>query len=103
MLVPTRIVGASAGCRRRRLLRVLGTAVVARVLERRFLVGVRRAFEISARRAVLARILGRAKLADGAAEFITVEMRVAAVEERCEGAIVEGQQRRERAFGRAIP
>ena len=50
----------------------------------------------------MARILGRAKLADAAADFIAVEMRVAAVKERCKGAVVEAQQRRERAFGRAI-
>src|SRR5256886_12050322 len=102
MLVPARIVRATAGCRRRRLRRIVGTAIVARVLQRRFLVRVRGASEISARRAVLARLLWRAKFADAAADFIAVEMRVAAVKERCKGAVVEAQQRRERAFGRAI-
>src|SRR5438045_3553943 len=102
MLVPARIVRATAGCRRRRLRRILGAAVVVRVLQRRFLVRVRGASEISTRRAVSARILGRAKLTDAAAEFIAVEMRITAVKERCKGAVVEAQQRRERAFGRAI-
>src|SRR6202521_4564281 len=102
MLVPARIVRVSAGCRHRHLLRIFGAAVVARVLQRRFLVGVCGAFEISARRAVLARILRRSKRAGAAADFSAVEMPVAAVKERCKGAVVEAQQRREGTFGRAI-
>src|SRR5207253_6827447 len=59
---------------------ILGTAVVARLLERGFLYRIRRALQVPACRPVRARVLRRAELADAAAEFVGVEMSVTAVD-----------------------
>ena len=78
---------------------ILGTAVVARLLERGFLYRIRRALQVPACRPVRARVLRRAELADAAAEFVGVEMSVTAVDERRERAVGEGQKRGVRALG----
>src|SRR5204862_7496714 len=76
-------------------------AVVACILEIRFLGRRGDLSQSSARRTVCARVLGHAQLTDPAAEFIPVETRVAAIGERRKGAAAEGEERRIRPFGRS--
>ena len=73
-----------------------GAAVIAGILEGDFI--LRRAEAMPAACVWLLRL---AHLADPALEFIGIEMAVAAVGERGEGAVFERQQRRIGAFGRA--
>ena len=83
--------------RGRRTLRLIaGTAVITGVFEIGFGGGIVEALQ----RTGSLRPLLLAHLADPALEFIRIEMAIAVVGERGESAVLEGQQRREGAFGR---
>src|SRR5437867_7536186 len=79
---------------------IITAGIVSRLLERGFFGRARRASQIPARSSVVTANLGLAELAQPAAEFVAVEVRVSAVNERCERTIVEGQQRGVCAFAR---